>query len=222
LFRDFGIVPKNLVELGAIVTVADATKVTSRKVISLAKLTEWYCSKTLMKGSERTSDWESPLDRLQLDYATNDVHSTLSIYRSLLSLAKTTVPPREINLSALGSDVTPYISPTLLKDMPSTLTTSNGGPLMRPQYMRAYRMWHEKSMAMEQMRSALKVPGAGGGEDGLKKGTVITYIISALQANRKLPFNVTKLRELVQMDGASWQRHRGWFLMTWLQPTPNE
>ena len=40
-------------------------------------------------------------------------------------------------------------------------------------------------------------------------------MVGALQADPGLPFSMEKLRELVQMDGASWERHRDWILQVW-------
>lgn len=37
-----------------------------------------------------------------------------------------------------------------------------------------------------------------------------SYVIGALQADALLPFDLHELKELVQMDAASWQRHRLW------------
>lgn len=41
------------------------------------------------------------------------------------------------------------------------------------------------------------------------------YVISALQADPTLPFDMGKLRALVQADLASWERHREWLVETW-------
>ncbi|KAF8625068.1 hypothetical protein AX15_005550 [Amanita polypyramis BW_CC] len=51
--------------------------------------------------------------------------------------------------------------------------------------------------------------------NALKPSTVISYVIGALQADSELPFDMEKLRELVQMDTGSWERHRDWILRTW-------
>jgi len=37
-----------------------------------------------------------------------------------------------------------------------------------------------------------------------------SYVVSALQANALLPFDLQELKELLQMDAGSWQRHRQW------------
>jgi hypothetical protein len=37
-----------------------------------------------------------------------------------------------------------------------------------------------------------------------------SYVIGALQSDQRLPFDIQRLKELVQMEASSWQRHRGW------------
>ena len=88
------------------------------------------------------------------------------------------------------------------------------------------------------MRAALSLKGKGTVEgtlgEGLKAGTVVyglslplllpiklntfsrrSYVIGALQADSALPFEMKKLRELVQMDSGSWIRHREWVCRLW-------
>ncbi|KAF8062457.1 ribonuclease H-like domain-containing protein [Lyophyllum atratum] len=255
LFRDYGILAKNLVELGALAAVADPTSGIKRKIISLAKLTERYCSKTLEKGNERTGNWEAPLDQRQLEYAANDTHSSLMIYQRLLALAEEHGTPLslESDSTTFGADVepaftSPPVSRTSSTASASSATSGSGStsasasssvsqqgrgdaqdrgeneekekPEMRPQYLRAYRYWHERDMPMERMCLELSLKGRVAGVlgvagEGLKVGTVITYIVSALQADPTLPFDMRKLRELVQMDAVSWVRHRDWILNVW-------
>ena len=42
-----------------------------------------------------------------------------------------------------------------------------------------------------------------------------SYVIGALQADSTLPFEMKKLRELVQMDAGSWIRHKEWVWHLW-------
>jgi hypothetical protein len=109
-------------------------------------------------------------------------------------------------------------------------------PVMRPQYLRAYRYWHEHGMSLGKMCIELSLKGKAG--EGLKPSTVMfvhlpcfspvnesdrlldlisSYVVGALQADSTLPFKISKLRELVQMDGASWVRHREWILRAWAE-----
>ncbi|KAF5384061.1 hypothetical protein D9615_003145 [Tricholomella constricta] len=233
LFRDYGILAKNLVELGAVASAVDPSNVSKRKIVSLAKLTERYCGKTLEKGLERMGNWEAPLDQLQLEYAANDVHSSLMIYRRLQALAEkhdiVLDDGDDTSRCKFAANVEPYFtfssgSPALLLSLSSSSAASSLEPEkveMRPQYLRAYRYWHERGMTMQRMCVELSLKGTVGVEgtrgEGLKVSTVITYVVSALQADPKLPFEMWKLRDLVQMDGASWMRHREWILSAWAE-----
>ena len=104
-------------------------------------------------------------------------------------------------------------------------------PSVRPQHLRAYRYWHERGMSLEKMCHELSLNG-----ESLKVSTVMfvaslvlfqslivplnlnrSYVIGALQADSTLPFEMWKLRGLVQMDGASWVRHREWMLSVWAE-----
>lgn len=60
LFRDFGIYPANLIELGAFAREADPTftDVYRRSIVSLNNMTEMYTGKSLDKGAVRMSNWE--------------------------------------------------------------------------------------------------------------------------------------------------------------------
>ncbi|KAF8624705.1 hypothetical protein AX17_007036 [Amanita inopinata Kibby_2008] len=97
LFKDYGIFAKNLVELGAVVHLADpeggnllaGTRQRYKNIIALAKLVEYYCGKVLDKcKAQRMGNWEAELDQLQVDYAANDAHCGLKIYEQLLQLAQ--------------------------------------------------------------------------------------------------------------------------------------
>lgn len=68
LFRDYGILARNLVELGAVARQVDPSfaKAHKRSIVSLAKVVETYTQKTLSKGPVRTSNWETkPLSESQ-------------------------------------------------------------------------------------------------------------------------------------------------------------
>jgi hypothetical protein len=39
-----------------------------------------------------------------------------------------------------------------------------------------------------------------------------SYVIKALESDRSLPFDMDRLKALVQMEAGSWQRHRDWIL----------
>ncbi|KAG6867327.1 hypothetical protein C0993_004333 [Termitomyces sp. T159_Od127] len=228
LFRDYGVLAKNLLELAALAVAWDPAHTIKRKITSLAKLTETYCGKALGKGAERTSNWEVPeLSELQkhcnilltrhgffvltcraLD-AANDVHCSMEIYKRLRSLAA----PTALDIPA-GGDVAWYLP----KDIEEA---DAGGEQMRLQWRRAHRLWHDTGMALEKMCAEMRVRKEGVPDEGpLKTSTEYqadtdedrSYVIYALQADPKLPFDIEKLRRLVLMDGSSWMRHRRWLI----------
>lgn len=94
LFRDYGILAKGLVELGALALSADPEGAKDkRKIVSLSKacispfrhfqstlttsvsqLTAHYCQKTLSKGPVRVANWEGELGTTQLECTTSSYH----------------------------------------------------------------------------------------------------------------------------------------------------
>ncbi|RPD70687.1 ribonuclease H-like protein [Lentinus tigrinus ALCF2SS1-7] len=105
LFRDFGLLPAGLVELGALARQADPTFSQSfnRSIVALAKVVERYTHKTLDKGKVRTSDWEAKLSQPQITYAANDAHCALVVYKTLMALAKEN--EREISWAECSTDL---------------------------------------------------------------------------------------------------------------------
>lgn len=72
LYRDYGILAANLVELGAFAHRADATfaRTYARSIVALAKVVAHYTRKTLDKGKVRSSNWEAaPLSEEQITCA---------------------------------------------------------------------------------------------------------------------------------------------------------
>ncbi|KAI0633974.1 ribonuclease H-like domain-containing protein [Trametes polyzona] len=91
LFGDYGVLARNLVELGTIARHVDPSfaAVHKRKIVSLAKVVAFYTHKTLSKGPVRSSNWEAkPLSEAQKTYAANDAHCALTVYNRLASIAK--------------------------------------------------------------------------------------------------------------------------------------
>ncbi|KAG5340405.1 hypothetical protein C0989_001728 [Termitomyces sp. Mn162] len=148
----------------------------------------------------------------------------MEIYKRLRSLtADMTLDP------PAGTDVEWY----LLKDAQDGQGT---GAEMRFQWRRAHKLWHEKGMPLETMCIEMRVRKEGVPDEGpLKSATVMyvafsfcmyqelkgmadrSYVIYALQADPKLPFDIEKLRRLVQMDATSWARHRTWLIEAWFK-----
>ncbi|KAG6826473.1 hypothetical protein H0H92_015662 [Tricholoma furcatifolium] len=219
LFRDYGILSRNMLELGVIAAAWDPSHTIKRKIISLAKLAATYTGKHLVKGDERTSNWETPeLTELQKEYAANDVHCTIEIFRRMQAIA--TEAGRERELPA-GADVSWH----LLKNMHEGVTMI--GQAMRFQWRRAHKLWHGYGMSLDQTSMSkicheMRIRKDDMPDEGpLKSGTVMvlnlesvgsTYVVSALQADPKLPFDIEKLRMLMQMEATSWERHRVWLI----------
>lgn len=68
LFRDYGILASNLVELGALACQVDKSFASTfrRPIVSLTKVVSYFLKKTLDKGPVRTSDWSKDLTREQM------------------------------------------------------------------------------------------------------------------------------------------------------------
>jgi hypothetical protein len=123
LFRDHSILAKNLVELGALALLVDPAgsqerSKSKRRIISLAKLVQWYYGMELEKGKERVGNWELQLDNEQIDYAANDVHSSMVVYQKLCSIAQVNAIIIADNKSAFTSDV--EFSSSEIVDSPSS------------------------------------------------------------------------------------------------------
>ncbi|KDQ54182.1 hypothetical protein JAAARDRAFT_38785 [Jaapia argillacea MUCL 33604] len=250
LYRDYGLLPASLLELGRFAHHCDPSfvNVYNRNIVSLEKMVGTYCLKRLVKGEERCGNWEDVLVEGQLEYAANDVHCALMVYKRLLGIAgkegrevdpfgctrDVTVQPLPLPLQPqplpntdgeVGSTVTDSQSTTVDSQLnvdshmglpargsapPRTTTPASyiEPPIMqRPQQLRAYRMWHEKGMSLDDMRGALRSR-----DNPLAESTVISYVVRALQADSSLPFSVDGLKSLVQLEAGSWQRHRQWIV----------
>ncbi|KAF9463221.1 ribonuclease H-like domain-containing protein [Collybia nuda] len=240
LFRDYGIFAKGLVELGALsLFVHPGSTEKKRKIVSLAKLTARYCKKVLDKGKVRTGNWEAELGSVQLEYAGNDVHCAMMIYQRLVEIAKERGIEFNIFDSEFSSEVLINHNQSELIPLSGQASEGSSVPIARiesstsqgsrfnegtsktsPQYLRAYRYWHDQGMSIEKMCLVLSTKGRlaeGTVGEPLKTGTVISYVIGALQSGPQLPFEMTKLRDLVQSDAQSWVRHRDWILKAWAE-----
>ncbi|KAI0080476.1 ribonuclease H-like protein [Panus rudis PR-1116 ss-1] len=252
LFRDFGILAENLVELGALARQADPIFSTryKRSIVSLARMVAMYTQRTLDKGSVRTGNWEkAPLTAEQKRYAANDAHSGLMVYHKLIDIAREngrTLSP-ESYTSNLRQDyhagllikassrtmaaVSRTVSVARINSSAGTTSTNDtvGLPTSQPlltsvtswacnvevqpgdppkyQHRRAYELWHHRRMTLDAIRAALRTP-----ENPLAQSTVISYVVRHVQANPALPFDMVRLKELVQSEAGSWQRHRDWIM----------
>ncbi|KAI6145225.1 ribonuclease H-like protein [Pisolithus tinctorius] len=223
LYRDFGIRARGLVELGALAAKADEKfkTVYKREVVSLAKMVSVYLGKTLVKTSVRTSNWEAKLTSEMVDYTANDCHCAVMVYNTLVE--KAAEEGKRLDVSMYSCVIDPRTVKLGVESRATAWETSSnssssvtGPPSFRdycipepasPQYLRAYKMWYEHKMPLDKMCFELKT---GGRTEPLKTSTVISYVVGALQADASLPFDLRELRELVQMEVGSWQRHRAW------------
>ncbi|KIK44728.1 hypothetical protein CY34DRAFT_39080, partial [Suillus luteus UH-Slu-Lm8-n1] len=216
LYRDFGITARGLVELGALAHVADDnfSSIYKRRVVSLAKMTTLYLECNLVKSKERTSNWEANLNDKMVQYAANDVHVGLMVHLKLLELAKAgnkeLDPTKYISsvdpLSQRADSIKVIASHTSLESNAPNIPSLAPMPLP-PQYMRAYNLWHHRNTPLDKMCDILKT---GGRVEPLKESTVISYVVGAIRADTSLPFDMSKLLELVKMEAGSWSRHREW------------
>ncbi|KAF9242290.1 ribonuclease H-like protein, partial [Melanogaster broomeanus] len=222
LYRDFGIHARGLVELGALATRADDrfALVYNREIVSLSKMVAMYLGKTLLKGKERTSNWEADLNTKMVEYAANDCHCALMAYNKLLEIAAK--DRKKLSLASYSREVDPRSLKRKEKDnsllpqghtnvgtcqKPQALPDYCIPEPPRPQYLRAYKLWHRDKISLDTMCMTLRT---GGRIEPLKESTVISYVVGALQADARLPFDMERLKELVRMEASSWQRHRQW------------
>ncbi|TCD69748.1 hypothetical protein EIP91_006284 [Steccherinum ochraceum] len=230
LFRDFGILAANLVELGGLGRQADPAFAQKRNIVALATIVQTYTGKALNKGPVRSSDWEhAPLTPEQLEYAANDAHCAITVYNKLMKMAVssgrvlepekfTTNLQHDYTTGKLNVKTTPT-PPALSRESTAssidsqssgaTASSNQQGGAYRPspQHRRAYDMWHHRKMTMDQIRAALRSK-----DNPLAVSTVITYVVWALQADATLPFSMPRLKEFVQLEAGSWRRHRDWII----------
>ncbi|KIK96913.1 hypothetical protein PAXRUDRAFT_825475 [Paxillus rubicundulus Ve08.2h10] len=224
LYRDFGICAQGLVELGALARRADNkfTAVYNREIVSLSKMVAMYLGRSLLKGKVRTSNWEADLNTQMVEYAANDAHCALMVHRKLLQIAAK--GDNKLDLASYSCKVNPRSPKLKEKDTGSSPLGQGGANTLsyqkfqalpdycipeppRPQHLRAYKLWHHDKMPVDKMCIALRT---GGRVEPLKESTVISYVVGALQADKRLPFDMERLKGLVQMEASSWQRHRQW------------
>ncbi|KAJ1299483.1 hypothetical protein OPQ81_011817 [Rhizoctonia solani] len=87
--------------------------------------------------------------------------------------------------------------------MPARSTSSPipSAPRLASQHLRAYLLWHKQQLPLSQICASLR-----SARYPLAKSTVISYIVQALQADEKLPFEASRLKALVALDTTNWVR----------------
>ncbi|KAH9990250.1 ribonuclease H-like domain-containing protein [Russula compacta] len=207
LFRDYGILASNLVELGALACQADERFATTfnRPIVALAKVVSYCLHKTLDKGPVRVSDWSRDLTRAQMKYASNDVHSGLMVYKSLMKAARSSrtrlVPERYIADLAeelIGRGDGELVNRTGHDG--SVPTPSSGGD--EPPHRQAYTLWRQGHGLLD---ICIRMRDRANPES---ETVVITNILRALAEDPTLPFSVEALISLVRLDSTSWVYHR--------------
>ncbi|KAJ7116315.1 ribonuclease H-like domain-containing protein [Mycena epipterygia] len=238
LFKDYGVMMANVVELGALARQADPACNTvfgaGKRIVALAKLVERYLQKKLNKEDDvRVSNWEDPsLERKpkMLEYAANDAYCGLQVYTHLMALAKSndieldsTKYTGHVHHACLApppspspSSSTPPVDPKDLPPVPVIYYTAEmEHARMSPQHLRAYRYWHLGKRDINNMCTELSIKSND--PNGLKRGTVITYVISAIKCWPALTYDLGALRLLIQTDLRSWEWHYEW-LSRYLEP----
>lgn len=88
LWKDHRVSVRNCVDLALLARSVDTRwKGPYSGGIGLSRLAEAYLGRKLAKGRTRTSNWEVQLSAEQQDYAANDCHSSVEIYRRLIQRA---------------------------------------------------------------------------------------------------------------------------------------
>ncbi|KAG8908670.1 hypothetical protein FRC01_007311, partial [Tulasnella sp. 417] len=92
LFADWGIQAQGIVELAMLAWQVDRQTLESHGIktgwTTLANMVGMYLGRVLPKGEVRTGNWEKPLDELQMEYAANDAHCGLAVYKKLQAKAE--------------------------------------------------------------------------------------------------------------------------------------
>jgi len=88
LWKDHRVSVRNCVDLALLARSVDTRwKGPYGGAIGLSRLAETYLGRKLAKGRARTSNWEAELSTQQQEYAANDCHSSVAIYRTLIQRA---------------------------------------------------------------------------------------------------------------------------------------
>ncbi|KAI0757356.1 ribonuclease H-like domain-containing protein [Daedaleopsis nitida] len=89
LFYDHGVDTRNCVDLSLLARTVDNQRWKGKysNPIGLSRLCETYEELTLQKGKTQTSNWERSLDDKQQEYAANDCHAGLVLYKRLVAMA---------------------------------------------------------------------------------------------------------------------------------------
>ncbi|KAH9000542.1 ribonuclease H-like domain-containing protein [Lactarius hatsudake] len=200
LFCDYGILSSNLIELGALAGQIDNSfaSIFKRPIVSLAGVVSYYLKKALDKGPVRTSDWSKDLTREQMIYASNDVHSGLMVYKSLMKTAQ--------------SSKAKLLPQNYTADLANELRRPDGGPVgqtgttlargSEAPHRYTYTLWRQGHGLLD---ICIKM---GDRVNPQRETVVISHIIRALTEDPALLFSMSALTSLVRLDSSSWAYHR--------------
>ncbi|KAI0275714.1 hypothetical protein BGY98DRAFT_991095 [Russula aff. rugulosa BPL654] len=200
LFRDYGILASNLVELGALACQVDKSFASTfkRPIVSLAKVVSYFLQKTLDKDLK-------DLTREQMKYASNDVHSGLIVYKFLMKTAHSSTT--QLTPERYTADLAGELRGRGDNDLPVICRTSH----------------HKKAQRFERRRATSPTgihtlaPGPGlldicirmrDPANPQSETVVISYILRALSEDPTLSFSLEDLISLVRLDSSSWNYHR--------------
>ncbi|KAI0052356.1 ribonuclease H-like protein [Auriscalpium vulgare] len=185
LYRDFGILARGLVELGAFAGQMDRAFATAypRGIVALARIVDFYLKKELRKGDVRTSDWSRPLSPEQIQYAADDSHCALMAYESILSVNKGLV--ETLDAGSFTRDLAQEVV-----EPPGAVTRSQKTSLGASS---AYDLWSQGYglLGICIKLGCDKTPG----NDAEKE--IVQNIVRTIVRDPRLPFDMVKLRRLV-------------------------
>ncbi|KAJ9127393.1 hypothetical protein QFC24_000800 [Naganishia onofrii] len=220
LVRDYGnLYMKGVLDLSYIARAVDeANCKPGGSKIALAKLCEQYTGCELDKGPVRQSDWSKRLSQAQMDYAANDVASTMVIYNTLMSLDR----ERGINvdLASLSSDLTPEMYtgvPVLQPSKGANANTAtgaksaavsaakpavagaaksaaNGVIKVTPTKMRAYNFFLEGKSTLE-IAKAMRTEA-----NPLQLNTVRAYLLDVVTTVTTLEYDKQRMYDILSED----------------------
>ncbi|KAI0252825.1 hypothetical protein BJV78DRAFT_1153462 [Lactifluus subvellereus] len=195
LFRDYGILASNLVELGALACQVDSgfESAFKRPIVALAKVVSYCLHKTLDKGPDGGHDFSRALSD-----ASNDVHSGFMVYKSLVKKA------RSSRTRLMPERYTADLADELGRgggDDGSSLTLSRDHR-KPPLHVCAYTLWRQGHGLLD---ICIRM---GGKANPQSETVVISYILRALAEDPALPFSIDALISLVRLDSPSWMVHR--------------
>jgi len=171
-----------------------------RPIVALATMVSYYLKKTLDKGPVRTSDWSKDLSRNQMIYASNDVHSGLMVYKSIMRTArssKTRLLPE--HFTADLADELRQRDSGLVNKARATLAYLRGG---QTPHLYAYTRWRQGHGLLD---ICIRM---GDRAHPQRETVVISHVLHALTEDPALPFSMSALVSLIRLDSSSWFYHR--------------